>query len=44
MQTSLLQFLKPLVFNKLNDIENITTKNNNKKYDIQNIIDNNIKL
>ena len=44
MQTSLLQFLKPLVFNKLNDIENITTKNNNKKYEIQNIIDNNINI
>ena len=44
MQTSLLQFLQPLVFNKLNDIENITTKNNNKKYEIQNIIDNNINI
>ena len=42
MQTSLVQFLQPLIFNKSNDIENIKTKNNNKKYDIQNIIDNNI--
>ena len=40
MQTSLLQLLQPLVFNKSNDIENIKTKNNNKKYDIQYIFDN----